>query len=143
MRFPVLLVDDDEFARCFVRMVLERAGYEVHEADDAAGALALAEAENPVAVITDWNLLDSNGGDLARSLHDYCPSLPIILITGEAEGSSLLAGDAMSEFTSILYKPFPPSALEKTIRAAIKDVSPLVTDSSAEIALPCGVRLYT
>ena len=66
MNASVLLVDDDEFARCFVRTVLQRAGYEVHEAVDVAGALAVAPVENPVAVVTDWNLLDGNGEKRAR-----------------------------------------------------------------------------
>ena len=37
---PVLLVDDDEFARGFAHAVLVRAGFEVYDADGVAAAVA-------------------------------------------------------------------------------------------------------
>ena len=120
MPTPVLLVDDDEFARSFVRTVLERAGFEVHEAEDVAAALSTARSANPRAVVTDWNLPDGNGGVLARSLHSDESNLPVILITGEAEGAEPLVEQASGEFTAILYKPFSPSVLEQAIHAAIQ-----------------------
>jgi DNA-binding response OmpR family regulator len=120
MPTPVLLVDDDEFARSFVRTVLERAGFEVHEAEDVAGALSTARTTNPYAVITDWNLPDGNGGALARTLHLDESKLPVILITGEAAGTEPMVDEACSEFSAILHKPFAPSALEKAIQAAIR-----------------------
>ncbi len=119
MPIPVLLVDDDEFARGFVRTVLERAGFEVHEAEDVAAALSTARRANLRAVVTDWNLPDGNGGALARSLHVNESHLPVILITGEAAGSEPLVDEACGEFSAILYKPFAPSVLEKAIHAAI------------------------
>jgi DNA-binding NtrC family response regulator len=122
MRSPILLVDDDEFARCFARTVLERAGYQVHEAGDIAGALAVAGALTPVAVVTDWNLPDGNGGELARILHEISEALPIVLITGEPDAAELLPRESIDEFTSIVHKPFSPSALERSVRAAIQQI---------------------
>jgi DNA-binding NtrC family response regulator len=119
MPTPVLLVDDDEFARTFVRTVLERAGYEVHEAEDIAAALAAARITIPRAVVTDWNLPDGNGGSLARTLHVDESGLPIILITGEAPGAESLVEEVSGEFSAILHKPFAPSVLEKAIYSAI------------------------
>lgn len=119
MPAPVLLVDDDEFARSFVRTVLERAGFEVHEAEDVAGALSTARTASPHAVITDWNLPDGNGGALARTLHLSESNLPVILITGEAAGTEPLVDDACGEFSAILHKPFAPSALERAIQVAL------------------------
>jgi DNA-binding NtrC family response regulator len=122
MRSKILLVDDDEFARCFARAVLERAGYHVHEADGMASALAVAGSMTPVAVVTDWNLPDGNGGDLARILHEESEALPIILITGEAGAADLLPRESIDEFTSIVHKPFSPSALERSVRTAIQQI---------------------
>jgi DNA-binding NtrC family response regulator len=119
MPTPVLLVDDDEFARGFVRTVLERAGYEVHEAEDVAAALAAARTAFPHVVVTDWNLPDGNGGALARALHVDESNLPVILITGEAPGVEPLMDEASGEFSAILHKPFAPSVLEKAIHSAI------------------------
>jgi DNA-binding response OmpR family regulator len=116
MPTQVLLVDDDEFARSFARTVLERAGFEVHEAEDIAAALATAESLHPTAVVTDWNLPDGNGGHLARSLHATSEQLPVILVTG-SDTDSDSEEEAIREFVSILHKPYSPSALEKAIRA--------------------------
>ena len=119
MPTPILLVDDDEFARSFVRTVLERAGFEVLEAEDVAAALKAVRHLHPKAVVTDWNLPDGDGGELARTLHNREAELPVILITGAAAGSEPKVDEAQGEFSSILYKPFSPSTLEKAVRAAI------------------------
>ncbi len=129
MRSVILLVDDDEFARCFARTVLERAGYEVHEANDIASALAIVGSLTPIAVVTDWNLPDGNGGDLARILHVDSEALPIVLITGESDAAIMLPRESLDEFASIVSKPFSPSVLEKTVRAAIQQIPDLAVVS--------------
>jgi DNA-binding NtrC family response regulator len=116
----VLLVDDDEFARGFVRAVLERAGFEVHEFEDVAKAISSASLLDPAVVITDWNLPDGDGGELARRLHQRVADLPVILITGDAHKiEECVSEELLREFTTILHKPFPPSAIEKAIHEAI------------------------
>lgn len=124
-RAPVLLVDDDEFARAFARAVIERAGFEVIEAGDVAEGLA-AGSRNLSAVVTDWNLPDGHGGDLARSLHERSKELPVILVTGEADLAEEMPDGVKQEFASILRKPYPPSALEKAIRSALLNAETFV-----------------
>lgn len=115
----VLLVDDDEFARGFVRLVLERAGFDVHEAEDVATALSAARASRIQAVVTDWNLPDGNGGMLARTLHANASTLPIILITGEGPGCEPMVAEASDQFSAILHKPFSPSLLAAALQIAV------------------------
>jgi DNA-binding response OmpR family regulator len=112
----ILLVDDDEFARSFVRVVLERSGFEVHEAEDVAAAMNSAKSLDLAAVVTDWNLPDGDGRELARHLHEKSAALPVILITGDLIGLETDGVDQL--FTAILHKPFSPSALEEAIRVA-------------------------
>jgi two-component system phosphate regulon response regulator PhoB len=119
----ILLVDDDDFARGFVRAVLERAGFEVREAEGLEDALSMTRARQPKAVVTDWHLLDGNGGELANSLREMAPRLPVILITADADRIEQFQEAEKLEFASILRKPFSPSALETAIRAAIADDS--------------------
>ncbi len=119
MASQVLLVDDDDFARCFVKTVLLRSGYEVIEASDVAGALGTAEVSQLSAVVTDWNLPDGNGGDLARLLHERSANLPIVLISGDALEVDSLPGGVEKEFAAILQKPFSPSKLERVLGVAI------------------------
>jgi DNA-binding NtrC family response regulator len=118
-REPVLLVDDDEFARGYARTVLERAGFAVHEAKDVASAIRAASASPPTAVVTDWNLPDGDGGALARRLHTDIDCLPVILITGDGAMAVPLPEIALHDFATVLYKPYPPSALARAVRAAV------------------------
>jgi len=118
MSARVLLVDDDEFARGFARTVLERAGYEVVEADDVASAMESASTANPVAVVTDWNLPDGDGGTLARNLHHLRAMIPVIVVTGDTAGIDSQP-DIAPSFAGVLVKPYVPSALEKAIREAL------------------------
>jgi two-component system chemotaxis response regulator CheY len=114
----VLLVDDDEFARAFARTVLERAGFEVVEAEDVASAIATASESDPAAVVTDWHLPDGDGGTLARNLHHLRAMLPVIVVTGDIAGIESHP-EIAPRFAGVLSKPYVPSALEKAIREAL------------------------
>ena len=115
----ILLVDDDEFARGFARAVLERAGWAVHEAETVAMATSAAESLQLAAAVTDWHLPDGDGAELARRLHEKSPRLPMILITADPLALDSVRDEASSEFSSVLRKPFSPSALVEAIRAAL------------------------
>ena len=119
MRSQVLLVDDDEFARGFARAVIERAGFDVIEAENVAEGSAV-DWRSLTAVVTDWNLPDGHGGELARSFHVRSEKLPIILVTGDAASPGDIPDGMGREFVAILRKPYPPSALERAIRSAIE-----------------------
>ncbi|MBX3466561.1 MAG: response regulator [Planctomycetes bacterium] len=58
---PVLVVDDHDVNRELARALLERAGWRVVDAPDAAGALALARAERPAAILLDIAMPGQDG----------------------------------------------------------------------------------
>jgi DNA-binding response OmpR family regulator len=116
---PVLLVDDDEFARGFARAVLLRAGFDVYDADGVAAAVAAASSLKPTVVVTDWHLPDGSGGELVQQLKSIGSLAPVILITGDASQSDVLHASGHREFAAILGKPFSPSALEQAVRVAV------------------------
>lgn len=118
MTIRVLLVDDDEFARHFARIVLNRAKCEVYEAEDVASALSVLDDFGPDVVVTDWNLPDGDGASLARQVHEKLASLPVILVTGDGIDLKMNPGTDL-EFVSVLHKPYPPSSLERSLRSAI------------------------
>ncbi|MDC3988719.1 ATP-binding protein [Polyangium jinanense] len=64
----VVVVDDNESNRAFVRDALEPLGFEVLEAEDGTRALALIEARKPDLVILDLALPDLAGDEIARRL---------------------------------------------------------------------------
>ena len=111
-------MDDDPFAHTFIKMVLEPGpGYQVRDVGDVASALIAVESFQPSVVVTDWNLPDGNGGGLARQLRQQSGDLPIILVSGDAADMNAEAFDI--DFSTIIKKPFSPSALESAMRLAI------------------------
>ena len=80
----VLYVDDDETMVVMVQHLLQRCGYRVQAFHGARAALA-AVREHPESfdlVITDFNMPESSGLELARELARVRPQLPVILSSG-------------------------------------------------------------
>jgi PAS domain S-box-containing protein len=78
----VLYVDDDEVVVIMAERLLERAGYRVTVCGGAAQALELVRSQDFDAVVTDYNMPDQSGLDLARQLSTLVPGLPVILSSG-------------------------------------------------------------
>ncbi len=116
MHSTVLLVDDDDFARHFSRVVLERAGYRIIEATEIATALKLAREVHPSVALVDYFLPDGNGVGLARQLHQEDPKLPILLVSGDTE--QFKDSKIPNEFSAMIQKPFTPATLIKAIVTA-------------------------
>ncbi|MDI1450970.1 hybrid sensor histidine kinase/response regulator [Polyangium sp. 6x1] len=67
-RRVVLVVDDNEGNRAFLRDALGPLGFEVLEAEDGARAFAAIEARQPDLVLLDLALPDVSGDEIARRL---------------------------------------------------------------------------
>jgi len=80
----VLYVDDDETMVVMVERLLERAGYRVSSYHDANQAIA-AVREHPSDfdfVVTDFNMPECSGLDVARELAGIRPELPVVISSG-------------------------------------------------------------
>ncbi|MEO5770888.1 MAG: ATP-binding protein, partial [Burkholderiaceae bacterium] len=80
----VLYIDDDEVMTLMVGRLLERAGFRVTAHQDAWVAVT-AVHDNPEAfdiVVTDYNMPEFSGLDVARDLASLRPDLPVIISSG-------------------------------------------------------------
>ncbi len=105
-RRRVLLVDDEPAIRLLARRALEGAGHEVVAAEDAEAAIeAVAEGFAPDVVVSDVTMPgEMDGIALARALRRERPGLPVILVSGYAEGA---VGEGLSGLgVRFLEKPF-------------------------------------
>jgi CheY-like chemotaxis protein len=114
----ILLVDDDESIRRFVRALLTGLQYQVIEAGDGAEALDLASAhEGPIhLLLTDIIMPKLNGLVLAERLAQYRPETVVRFMSGYVEAGLVSANhpDAV-----LLQKPFTPERLIEVVRAAL------------------------
>jgi CheY-like chemotaxis protein len=83
----LLVVDDNAVDLRLHHLVLEKAGYEVWDANSAEQALEILRTRKPDAILTDLNLPRMDGLTLARQLKKLpeTASIPVIAVTG-AEG---------------------------------------------------------
>jgi DNA-binding NtrC family response regulator len=119
MKKTILIVDDEKHTREGLRAALEDH-YEVTVAADAAGALALFEADPPDVVITDLKLGTDDGMDLmGRFLKKSDPPVCIMMT---AYGSVDTAVEAMRRGAyDFVTKPVNIDRVEMLVRRALRE----------------------
>jgi DNA-binding response OmpR family regulator len=112
----VLLVEDDDQVRRFVRRALERAGYTVLEARNAGEALLIFEQhETPIHVmITDVVMPRMTGAQLADRLRRIKASLPVVFLSGYPEEH--LSKATIGARDAFIAKPMAVDVLLRTVR---------------------------
>jgi two-component system, cell cycle response regulator DivK len=90
MKKKIVVVDDNLNNLLLEKDLLEVAGYEVFEAENAADGIALVRKEIPVIIIMDVRLPDMRGTEAARILRQdkKTHNIPIVFVTASvmAEG---------------------------------------------------------
>jgi DNA-binding NarL/FixJ family response regulator len=91
----VLLIEDDEMVRSWVRLTLEQTEFRlVGEAATAAEALELVERRRPALLLVDQRLPDGTGTELVRALRQRGNAAPALLMTANrAAGFNELVRD--------------------------------------------------
>lgn len=112
----ILIADDRPSSRELLRLVLERAGYAVIEAEDGEKALDRARAVNPDLVLLDLQMpvLDGYGVLAALRGEERFRNLPVLALTASAmRGDRERIMDA--GFTDYLAKPAGSEVLRETV----------------------------
>lgn len=108
----VLLVEDNPDIRAQIRSDLLKLGHKVLESDSAEEAQGLSQIEELGVVVTDLMLAgEKTGFDLATSIQENRPELPIIMITALPKEHALRKA-ATAKFP-ICQKPFKDNELMK------------------------------
>lgn len=118
----ILLVDDEESVRAYLKLVLEEAGCTVTEAADGLEALERWDECGGLfdALVTDVSMPRMNGPELARVLEERNPGLRALFLTGYASRET--AADLTAQpGRLILMKPVPPDRLVQAVRDLLAD----------------------
>ena len=89
----ILIIDDSKSMRMLIGLHLQRAGFKGHtiiEAANGALGLEMINTQQPDLVMSDWNMPEMNGFDVAKILKsdDTMKNIPIYLLTNLPEESS-------------------------------------------------------
>jgi PAS domain S-box-containing protein len=119
----VLLVEDDDNLREFVREVLVRAGYMVHEARNGLDGLDVAHANGPIdLVVTDVIMPRMGGRAMVDILRRERPDVRVLYMTGYTDDAQMI-GELRATDARLLEKPFTARALTR----AVSDVAAIET----------------
>jgi CheY-like chemotaxis protein len=106
-RGRILLIEDDEAVRTSLCRALQSEEYSVRTAAEGQGALQDLEREAAVdLILLDLNLPGMGGWELCERITATAPSLPIVVITGEAgQFEFAAAAGVMAVMEKPLYLP--------------------------------------
>ncbi len=112
----VLIVEDEESIRKFVKINLDRAGYSVLEASTGEEGLQIAAQESVDIVVLDVMLPGIDGFEVCRILREKYPYLGIIMLTAKSQDIDKIMG---LEYGSDDYmtKPFNPTELVLRVKS--------------------------
>jgi excisionase family DNA binding protein len=108
----VLIVDDDERLREYVRVNLEAEGYVVREAASAEEGLAALDEESPDLILLDVMMPKVDGWEMLQRVQEKhgVGAIPVIMFSGKVDEES--AAEATSRGAQgFIGKPFDPRAL--------------------------------
>jgi two-component system KDP operon response regulator KdpE len=135
----VLVIDDEQQIRRFLRAGFELDGFTVHEAENAAEGLKATALEQPDLIILDLDLPDLNGSEVLERIRGWS-NVPIIVLSieaGQEEKVRLLKLGA----DDYMVKPFGMAELLARCAAALRRYfktatrNPIVRAGSVEIDL--------
>jgi two-component system, cell cycle response regulator DivK len=123
MKKKVLVVDDNGNNLMLERDLLEVAGFEVFEAENAADGMAIARREKPDIIIMDVRLPDMRGTEAAAILRQdkETRDIPIIFVTASVMAEGREEIKAITN-TGFIGKPINTRTFAKEINQFIKSV---------------------
>lgn len=130
----ILAIDDSKLICNMLTNVLTGAGHSVTVAGDGKAGLDLATVNRFDLVITDINMPEMDGLELARVLRttDVYKHTPIIFLTTEASDGFKAKGNDITA-TTWITKPFSPIRLLEVFNFLFKKLTILAVDDSRTI----------
>ena len=111
----ILVIDDEAAIRGLLRVLLERAGYDVVDAANGQEGLCIYGAAPTALVITDLVMPGLEGLEVIRALHRAVPPALVIAISGDPQ--ALTSARLLTPYT--FAKPLPLRQVLATVQALV------------------------
>ncbi|WP_148714622.1 response regulator [Chitinolyticbacter meiyuanensis] len=142
----IVVIEDDQPIRRFLRVTLEAEGFVVHEAETAGAGLTAVGNRKPDLVIVDLGLPDFDGVELIRRLRAWA-TLPVLVLSARTQETEKVAAlDAGAD--DYLVKPFGTAECLARIRALLRRhagsaAGPAQRYAFGDVAIDLAARLVT
>lgn len=120
-----LIVDDEEHARLYIRLLLKEVGIVLcWEAKDAEEALAVFEKRQPGLVVLDVNLRLVTGLQVLQEIKKQKPDQPVMMLSSESALKTVHEAVRLGALGYILKHSGKETAL-KTLKDALSTLDPV------------------
>ncbi|MBU6435716.1 MAG: response regulator [Nitrospirae bacterium] len=116
----ILIIDDDEQIRAFLRQVLEEAGYMVIEAPNGRIGLRRFQQTPTALVITDLLMPDRDGLEVTMALHRDSPTVKIIVLSGGSGQHDYLDAAKLLGAHRTMQKPIRMAELLEAVQQELQ-----------------------
>ncbi len=115
----IVIAEDQAHIRRILVMWISRHGHEVIEAATGGAAMQALREEEVELLITDVNMPEVDGLELAEQAFDICPALRgVFVVTSRCDQQDIL--DRLTDPRVRLFpKPFSPSQLVREVEAVV------------------------
>lgn len=118
----ILIIEDEESIRGFLKINLKRNGYEVIEADNGELGVKLALKEKPAIIILDVMLPGIDGFKVCKIIRNEDEKVGIIMLTAKSQDLDKIMGLEYGADDYII-KPFNPMELLLRIKSLLRRIS--------------------
>ena len=115
----ILLVEDEENIRTFLKINLNRNNFDVIEASSGEEAIKKAIEEKPDLAVLDVMLPGIDGFEVCRKLREYYSDMGIIMLTARTQDSDKIMGLEYGA-DDYIVKPFNPLEIVLRIKAILR-----------------------
>ena len=117
----ILIVEDEDSIRGFLKINLKRNGFEVLETDNGEEGLEILESEDPVLIILDVMLPGIDGFEVCKRAREKKDNIGIIMLTAKGQDMEKIMGLEYGA-DDYMVKPFNPMELLLRIKAILRRI---------------------
>ena len=116
----IVFVEDDEDQFTLIPRVLDQLGYHVyaHQNGKAACRFIKAQTDSIDLVISDYDMPEMNGLQLAEEVATVDPQIPVIIITGRKAPKNMQSQSP--NIKMLIRKPYNKTSISKAIRDVLE-----------------------
>lgn len=115
----ILVIEDDDGIREYLKTILTENNYAVRVAGTGAAGMEMVEKFNPDLVILDLGLPDISGESICSSIRKDYPTLPIVILTARDTTADVVRGLNIGA-DDYIKKPFEAEELIARIRSRLR-----------------------
>ena len=130
-KLSILLVEDEESIRGFLRINFQRENFQVIECESGEEGVRKALIEKPDIAILDVMLPGMNGFEVCQKLRESFPRMGIIMLTAKGEDMDKIMGLQFGADDYVL-KPFNPLEITLRVKALIRRLEGINEENNSD-----------